>query len=288
MAKNEDLEIELEDLKKQFWYLMKTTIPEMQNLSSQMATLQEELLPQITDLSSQVSNLSSQVTGLNSQATTLSNQVSGFSEQISTLGTEISNTQNGLYEVNTQISDLSSQVSTFKEETASQVEDLSSSVTNLVDVTIPELEAKIGEGGGSGGGEKEWVTLYDKDSTDEALNYGYPDGLVGGLGTISNSADFSPYNYLRITYWSENHEFVVYQDVRRKSPIEFFSFTMIDEAFTGFTGVSYSIITDDSGAKRFFVGNVRQILFVIIGKATTGGMKNGNTSFYFGKIEGAI
>ncbi len=123
MKYNDDLEMEIEDLKKQLWKLQNGIISQIENISSVLPEIQQSI-------------------------------------------TEI----------------------------GQKLPEIQSSVNNITDNIIPSLEDKINNS--SGGGEN-WVLVYDRTSTDPAINLGNTRGILGGQSAMENLPDFSKFKRIR-------------------------------------------------------------------------------------------
>lgn len=96
-----------------------------------------------------------------------------------------------------------------------QVEDIQKQLSYLNKHIIPKLE------GNSGGGEKEWITFYDNTSEDPNINLGYPKGITGSLGYISNMPDLSPYRYMKFYFYTKYAVSTFFYDLEKDG--EYFS-----------------------------------------------------------------
>ncbi len=97
-----------------------------------------------------------------------------------------------------QIEDTDSQISEFQDKLEemessissinTSIENINSSLTNLTENVIPNLS--------SGSGGLDWQLIYDKDSEDENINWGYTDGIPGN--TVVNYSSILNYKLLKI------------------------------------------------------------------------------------------
>ena len=168
MANIDSIENDLEDMKKQFSYLMKSAIPEIKKLNQQFSDFTENFQPQFDSLKNKVETL-----------------------QTST---------------STQLSSLGEELTQFKNLITPQVSSLQSEVTNLVENVIPELQQN------SGGATENWVTLYDMDSPDEAINWGKKYGISGEF-ILSNAPNMKLYKKLRYIYYISADKVTDYFDL---------------------------------------------------------------------------
>ena len=77
-----------------------------------------------------------------------------------------------------------------------------SALNQLKDVLEEKIEDLKQQGGGS---EENWVEIYDCNSVDPAINWGYPDGLIGKTEVTTNLPNFLLYKKLRIYHKFANH-----------------------------------------------------------------------------------
>ena len=62
-----------------------------------------------------------------------------------------------------------------------------------------------------------WTTLYDKDSTDDAINLGFTSGIPGNSGTLTNLPDLSPYKLMRVQFFASDASKYFYLDISDKA-----------------------------------------------------------------------
>ena len=106
----------------------------------------------------------------------------------------------------------------------------------------------------------EWITLYDKDSDDPAINKGEPDGLrYENSANILGGIDFNPYKKLRILYYPiENqtyYEFNLeeFKNAPDLSPTHTYSFVAYYQNYTGLAHSVVSIIAEKGANGEFLL-----------------------------------
>ncbi len=224
--KNEDAD--LEELRKEFYYFMKDVAPQLTNFGNTITDLQNSVSQSIGGMQDVVKNVQSSVEILSSdfqslktdtqnsqqELSQLSSDIAALTSDMSTLQTDISQLQQSKNDMQTSLDNLSATQSSIQDgiaeikdsqsNTQSQIDTLQANIdslqatlTEVTDVTIPDLESKIGSGGGSA----EWITLYDKDSPDPELNKGETGGLKSANSdTIIGKFDFRPYSKFRVLF----------------------------------------------------------------------------------------
>lgn len=196
----EDLSNELENLKKEVWYLIKKTIPKLQNLISGNNTEEiENIKNQLTSALEEIDNLSGEIeqnslnitdmsnsiTEIESSFQQLSNTVNGISQNLNSISSSVANNTNNL----TSISNMVEEIDNKADNNTSSISTLSASISSLsesVDALQTELESA----------KKEKVELiYDMYSDDPEINWGYTSGAKGNSYFIM---DFTKYHSLRV------------------------------------------------------------------------------------------
>ena len=243
MANIDTIESELEDLKKQFSYLMKSAVPEMKKLNEKFSDFSENFQPQFDSIKSEVSSLKSNTSS--------------------------------------QLSAISNDLNLFKDSIAPQVDSLQNDVSDLINNVIPELKQN------SGGSEENWVTIYDKDSTDESIHWGKTSGISGEF-LLSSAPSMKPYKKLRYIYVVNADKITDYFDLTYypsqsatnlkiilplRQPNSFVTTTMIISNITDVPKLSFSCVY-----KITFTHN----------KYPTVTEYNNSTAYYFAKIEGLL
>ena len=146
-----------------------------------------------------------------------SNELEQFKTTVNANFAEIGNQIESLTQ---SISNLTTQISTITQNTLPLVNELSTKMDNLTDNVIPSIQQSIaqGSGGGGNGGHLNWTILYDKNSTDENINLGKPNGIIQTeCSVLTELPDLAPYNFLRIKYHNGAHDQEFYFDITEKS-----------------------------------------------------------------------
>ena len=157
----------------------------LNNLISSQNSMKENLENQIKQMQTKVDGLS----------THMSEVENNFSSSQEALKTDIADIKSKIQTIETSQTETQKEIKNLQIAQSSTSEDLSSltsKVTQIVDVKIPELEGKI-----STSGEKPWVLLYDKTSSDPNINLGAPNGLhYENYESCLSSKDFMPLAFL--------------------------------------------------------------------------------------------
>ncbi len=313
------LEAEVAALNEKVTLLVETTIPQLETRISNAENT--EIESELSQLSTQVSNLTnSEIPALEERITAAENdgveaEITLIKSELSTLTNttipsmqaEISEAQND--EIESELNSLKADLSTLSDTKIPDLEQqiaaaenteleaklltLESELANITDVVIPELESKIGSnsgGSGTGGGE-EWITVYDMNSEDETLNWGYTAGMTAAKGLISTSADFTPYKYMRLWYVSAT-TYVQYHDFYIESAVsvtttgtQYRSLVRMDTALNALVCHSFGFKYDtETGKHLLYVGTGRLWNLKNSGYPTLSGLSN-NTAYFISKIE---
>ena len=338
----DNYETEIEELKKQFFFIMKDALPKMEELTKIVPELRDfaSLSQQIGEVTTKVDalgtsvqncessiqeigeNISSMQTNLQSVTSDteytkgkvsmmekdledVSTKVLGinasidfFNEQYSIFQNNFSNINSQMTEINNNISSVQDDVSsltTQMQECSQNCENVKNTVTNITDVIIPALEAKIESSGGGGGGEggsvaENWIPIYDKRSDNEKLNWGYPDGLVGGLADLSSvSPDFSIYKKLKVyfTAMGTRHVRVFDTDID-DDKYQYYSTVAMKHPLDVLNGMAFCLIKRTDGSRYFYMEDFRDIEFKKLNAVPTGGRKNDDANYYIERIYGLV
>ena len=62
-----------------------------------------------------------------------------------------------------------------------------------------------------------WTTIYDKTSTDAAINLGFTSGIPGSTGTLTNLPDLTPYKLMRVQFFASDASQYFYLDITDKA-----------------------------------------------------------------------
>ncbi len=186
MFKQEQLEEKLEQLEKELWYLIKSTLPALKEELAgggnpeKLAKLEEK----IAINESNISNLLQEITLTKEELTSLNGEVSSNKQDIQNLKTQTqTNTSN--------ISDNSSNIA----QSNTKLESAQSKIQNI-ETLIAELQQKIKalEGQTSSSSGRVVEVIYDMNSTDSEINKGFTSGIIGG-NSFTWTGD---YDYIRI------------------------------------------------------------------------------------------
>lgn len=139
---------------------------------------------------------------------------------------------------------------------------LETQISDITNNVIPNLEEKIAEGKDTSSAADEWTTVYDKDSADASLNWGYTSGIKAAVGLISNSIDFTPYKFIRVYYYKatliSHHDFDIEAVRDITSYIPYFTCIVFDASVLVLTGQSIGLKYDSTtGQRLFYVGRGR-------------------------------
>ncbi len=146
-----------------------------------------------------------------------------------------------------------------------RLSELDSQISNITNNLIPNLEEKIAENENNSSTE-EWTTVYDKDSADASLNWGYTSGIKSAIGLVSNSIDFTPYKFIRVYYYKatliSHHDFDIEAVRDVTSYIPYFTCILFDASILVLTGQSVGLKYDSTtGQRLFYVGRGRSWAF---------------------------
>lgn len=235
------LKYDIEDLKKEVWFLKNSVIPDIEN---QISGLGGE---GIEEIKFEILNITNSLNSIQNYLDTLNSKVSTNESKISEVENEISSIPQSLTEINSELSSLkedgniyASQIdsvsacydrldnslsSTQTEVTQishslSQTSSSLSSLTQSVDEKITALENKISELEGKVGSSsgEETTLLFYAYSNDDNINLGYTSGIKGGT---TLNIDLTPYRALRIYSLVGNYDCqkVIMLNNRKKNDI---------------------------------------------------------------------
>lgn len=144
--------------------------------------------------------------------------------------------------------------------------ELENQISEITNTVIPNLEEKIAANENSSAATSEWTTVYDKDSEDAALNWGYTSGLMASIGLVSNSIDFTPYKFIRVYYYKatliSHHDFDIEAVRDVTSYIPYFTCLLFDASILMLTGLSLGLKYDETtGQRHLYIGRGRTWAF---------------------------
>lgn len=175
MEKIERIESEFEDLKKQIWYLNNKVIPSLNGGNGTSSESLEEINTKINTLSNSLSSLQEQMKSipndLSTQLDNLSNSIANLVLSDEDIETSINSLIENVDNINNLINSMQSSIETN---------------TNC----ITELQ--------NGYYSSDWEVIYDKESSDETINLGYPDGIKGN-NVVTNLPNIHVYKEIRVT-----------------------------------------------------------------------------------------
>lgn len=140
-----------------------------------------------------------------------------------------------------------------KEKIMADLENLEESIEDLKKQVF--YLKKIVEGGGSSGGGTSnsggWKTIFDKESTDEKLNFGLTDGILGSTGIIPNFPDLENVNLLKFTVFIGGDRYHRIIDISRKWPCTYRLFSVNTEITRIFNFTCVMQIIDNKKTLNF-------------------------------------
>lgn len=160
------------------------------------------------------------VEGYEARITAVESGVSQNSENVTALQERVGIVENSISDVQAMSEENSGKIEVLESSDASQTSDIAS-ITQTIANLQQEIETLKSQSGG-GGSSPKTVVVYDKNSEDEAINLGYPDGIVG----YSNiSIDLSAYSRLRIyaTLYNMDCQREIVLANRNKNDVTFFA-----------------------------------------------------------------
>lgn len=266
-----------------------------ENISSMQTDLQsvtsdtEYTKGKVSMMEKDLEDVSTKVLGINAS-------IDFFNEQYSIFQNNFSNINSQMTEINNNISSVQDDVSsltTKMQECSQNCESVKNTVTNITDVIIPALEAKIESSGGGGEGgsvTENWIPLYDKRSDDAQLNWGHPNGLLGGAGDLSKvSPDFSVYKKLKIYLEAmETRHVIIFDTDIDNDDYQYYAGMVIKQALDVITGISFCLVKRTDGSRYFFMMDFRNIEFKKLNAVPTGGRVNDNEKYFIERIYGLV
>ena len=264
MEKIEQIESEFEDLKKQIWYLINKVIPTLNNGSGTSADTLQEMNKKINTLS----------TSLNSLQTQIDKLPNNLSEEISNLSTSIANLVLADEDIETSINSLIENIDSFN----SLIDSMQSNIETNTN-SINELRNSYYS--------SDWEVIYDKDSTDENINLGYPSGIKGNT-VVTNMPNIQVYKEIRVTamIYSRWQSIIIPIDTNGKSSTGVFN--SIDA--TGVTFNQYLVSVNYTEPNNFTSGYCVAWRMTNPNNASgctiTYNKYNNSTYYYTAKIEG--
>ncbi len=196
----EDLYNELENLKKEVWYLIKKTIPkieelitggnkeEVENIKLQLQTALQEidiLKNQLSQATSNIENVTTSITVIENNLQSLSETVNTISANIANISLSVETNSNSISLIENKVGNLE----TITNENSSSISSLSNSISYLSD-SISALQTEI-----ESAKKEKMEVIYDMSSEDPEVNWGYTTGATGNCYFIM---DFSKYHTLRV------------------------------------------------------------------------------------------
>lgn len=175
MEKIEQIESEFEDLKKQIWYLINKVLPTLNNGSGTSSETLQEMNKKINTLSTSLNSLQAQIDKL----------PNNLSEELSNLSNSIANLVLADEDIETSINSLIENIDNFN----SLINSMQSNIETNTN-SINELR--------NGYYSSDWEVIYDKDSTDENINLGYPTGIKGNT-VVTNMPNLHVYKEIKVT-----------------------------------------------------------------------------------------
>ena len=198
----------------------------VENLNNNVASNSEKIISQET----RISSLESGITELEKEVDVNSENITAVQEKVDTV--ELSLTQ-----LQTTVGENGERIEVLESSDASQtseIEELNNLISTL-NSTASTLQAEIEVLKAQMDSIKvpKTVVIYDKNSTDEAVNLGYPDGIVGYKNV---SIDFTPYTRVRIyaTIYNCDVQKEVILANRNKNDISFYAQSASPKVFFNF------------------------------------------------------
>lgn len=286
---------ELEELTKQFFFIMKDALPKMEELSKVVPEL-KDLPSQVSALSTKIDNLQQEMTekvdSINSVVSSHSSLLKEYEDALLSLDKTFSLVRNQIDIVEQNCNNLTTDVENLSknmDDCSKNCKNIGDTVTNLTNVVIPELEEKIDNAGGSGGGaEINWIPIYDKDSDDPKVNWGLQTGILGGLGDLSSVApDFTPYKKLKVIFYAmETRHVITFETDMDNDKFQYYVCLVMKQALDAITGASFCLIKEN-GIKRFFMQDIRNYKFNY-NQSPTITIVDNNEKYCFERIYGSI
>ena len=288
MQKQEELQDKLEQLEKEIWFLIKTTLPELREELSHAGGGADkekiaELEKKINETTNRVNEAMESITNINAQLENLENTTQNHgvelenvkasaienSTNINRLQTSVSNNSSNINSSQSSVSNNTSNISN----NASNISNISGNLTNLTN-RVTTLENRPS----SSGGGRVMEVIYDMKSEDANINLGYTSGLLGNT-TINWTGE--GYDFLRIYGVLNNLFSYIEIPLNNRLKNDFILYTV------GLTGkvVHYlkgAVLPDK---KQFAVG----LGFTYTFNSTSNEMSfasSFNTKYYISRIEG--
>ena len=273
-----------------------TSQTEIDSIKQQIATMKEQLNQLQSDFPTLEDNLSS----TQAKVETVENTISSIEGNIGTINTKISSIEGNLTTINTNLTTTENNISSL-ENTLNATQENITSVSNRVsssETKIESIENKVielenlhssdGESGntppstGTADPTQNWITFYDKNSTDASVNLGLSSGIKGGSGNIANMPDFMPYNWVKFTYvCGDCREHFIYNITNKTNGFH----TMLIIAKTGLVYYSMPVLFHSTTGKcEMEFQTARSITFLTSGTHKIATIDT-NASCYIEKIE---
>lgn len=285
-AKIDDLQKQISDFDAQmqtFESSLSSTDTKLAKAETDISALQSKVSLNETTLQTHSTRLDSIDSQLSSHTTRLSSaegKINTLTEDVSNLKTSVSQTQTDLDSVEESVLAHGKQLTTL-EGALDTIQKLQTQLDTLQNEVIPNLESQIGQGG-----EENWEVLYDKDSTNGAVNLGKPNGILTDGTTISEFPDLILFKKLRVTFWVNGYFEIFTFDISiPKDNV----YTMIMAAAAN--GVMYmtrfSLFFDRDGKRVMIPDNLCRITFGANNLTRTyfNGTDSNSKYFFYGKIE---
>lgn len=235
------LKYDIEDLKKEVWFLKNSVIPDIEN---QISGLGGE---DVEEIKLEIVNITNSLNSIQNYLDTLNGKVSTNESNISEVENKISSIQQTLTSINSEISSLKedgniyasqidsvsacydrlndslsstqtdvTQISNSLSQTSSSLTSLTQSVDEKITALenkITQLESKVGSSSG-----EDTTLLFYAFSDDSNINLGYTSGIQGGT---TLNIDLTPYRALRIYALVGNYDCqkVIMLNNRKKNDI---------------------------------------------------------------------
>ncbi|MGN1200686.1 MAG: hypothetical protein ACI4R8_00275 [Candidatus Caccovivens sp.] len=168
----------------------------------------------------------------------------------------------------------------------SQVDDLSKQLIENSNQNNNSTDSgNTGDNGSSSGEDstdESWIVLYDKDSTDPAINLGLTSGITGSYGRLTALPDVTPYNTMRVKFYAYASHQYHYFDISTPDTGGC-RFLTSDLTSTILIGVNVGVGYEDN-KQYIHVGNFTSLTFATNKYTTITNLKT-NASFYISKIE---
>ena len=135
----------------------------------------------------------------------------------------------------------------------------------------------------------EWQTVYDMESDDATINWGYSSGIPSSANEITASCDFSQYSYMRIHWVTETtmfqmFEFYIKDALEVTNVIPYFGLLNVGKSNNRLNCLNVGLKLADSNERHFYVGSGKYYAL-----STTSYLKSTNLSsvagYYISRIE---